>query len=154
MESRPPVSLKNIQRILSAVVLLFVLIIIGGTLYALVFKKEASGAVPGLPVSGSPADSAVFTGIGRLRIAAGPATVILTITFPYFPGDRAFTGELVSRTPQFRELAGAYFKALSPDELRGPDEEKAKAEILKSFNRVLVLGKIQELYFSDFMTIE
>ncbi|MDR1898547.1 MAG: flagellar basal body protein FliL [Treponema sp.] len=97
----------------------------------------------------------VFTGIGRLRIpVAGPATVILSIAFPYPPEDRAFTEELASRVADFRRAAFDYFGSLDGRELERIDEEAAKAAILRDCNAMLRLGKIETLYFYDLMMIE
>jgi flagellar basal body-associated protein FliL len=97
----------------------------------------------------------MFTGIGRMRIAAGPgATVILSIVFPYPPDDRPFTEELASKVPLFRQIARDYFGALSLDELDSLDEQKAKDEILRGFNSELRLGRIELLYFNDLLILE
>jgi flagellar basal body-associated protein FliL len=99
----------------------------------------------------------MFTGIGRLRIAANngePAAVLISITFPYPNADRAFTEELVGKAPAFRSIATAYFAALGAEELRNLDEATAKAEILRRFNAELRLGRIEVLYFNDLMVLE
>jgi flagellar basal body-associated protein FliL len=80
--------------------------------------------------------------------------VILSITFPLSAGDRTFTEELAAHTGDFREMAAAYFASLTQEELEMPDEEKAKAALLDLFNSMLRLGKIEVLYFSDFMIID
>jgi flagellar basal body-associated protein FliL len=98
----------------------------------------------------------MFTGIGRLRIAAagGPATVILTIVFPYPATDRPFTEELTGKIPRFRGIAREYFGGLSPDELVPLDEDRAKSEILGRLNRELQLGQIDYVLFNDLMVLE
>jgi flagellar basal body-associated protein FliL len=171
-------------RVMVALVLLLVLFFVGGTLYALLGKPESplfrlGGAQDGIerPGSGDPRGESsqsavqpgaaqaggavsVFTGIGRLRIplaapAGGPATtMILSIAFPYPLNDRPFTEELAARVPDFRSMAAGYFSSLPPGELRAPDEEKAKKEILRRYNAVLRLGRIEALYFSDLMIVE
>jgi flagellar FliL protein len=98
-----------------------------------------------------------FTGIGRLRLSTAEpqsAMVILTITFPYSPEDRAFSEELATRVRDFRAIAEAYFLSLSIGDLGNKSEEQIKADLLERFNRVLRLGKIQTLYFSDFMIFD
>jgi flagellar basal body-associated protein FliL len=170
IENRPSRTLLIIYRVLVALALILILILAAGTVFGLIRGSRArpvlsfgaggtnsgpgaSGA-SGAPGDASPPESSVFTGIGRLRIAAGASTVILSITFPYPPGDSAFTEELVARAGSFRETASAYFGALTREELETLDEEKAKAELLGRFNRTLRLGKIGVLYFSDFMIID
>ncbi|MCL2127730.1 MAG: flagellar basal body protein FliL, partial [Treponema sp.] len=109
--------------------------------------------------AGGPAGGAVsvFSGIGTLRIpAAGQqaATVILSISFPYPADDLPFTEELASRIGEFRSIATGYFASLSREQIARLDENEAKSEILKRYNALLRLGKIETLYFSDLMIVE
>jgi flagellar basal body-associated protein FliL len=171
-------------RVMAALVLLLALLLAGGTLYAVLGKPETplfrlGGAQNGAgrPENGDRGDSSpqntarpgpgeagdavgVFTGLGRLRIplAARPggaaAVMILSVAFPYPLSDGPFTEELAARLPDFRSIVVEYFSSLPPEELRVPDEEKAKKEILKRCNAVLRLGRIETLYFSDLMIVE
>jgi flagellar basal body-associated protein FliL len=167
----PGSALLHVTRVLVIIAAALILIILGGTVYAFFIRPpvsaETAGAEstgPAAAVSGSgPASdassggAAMFTGIGRLRIAAGngePATALLSITFPYPGADRAFTEELAGKVPVFRSITAAYFAALSAGELRNLDEDAAKAELLRRFNAELLLGKIEVLYFSDLMILE
>lgn len=149
-------------------------ILIAGTLYAFL---RPSGSGPLFRIGGPAGndlaatgaaggaaegrEASVFTGIGRLRIslaggpsASGPTTMILSIAFPYPPGDRAFTEELASKIGDFRTTATDYFSALPAEKLVNLDEETAKTEILRRYNADLRLGKIEALYFSDLIIIE
>jgi flagellar basal body-associated protein FliL len=117
-------------------------------------------------VEGTQAEGpAVFTGIGRLRIAAGGgpapgtgaaprAAVVLSVVFPYDSGDRPFTEELAGKVSLFRRIIRDYFGALSQEELHPLDEQRAKAELLRRFNGELQLGKITVLLFNDLMILE
>jgi flagellar basal body-associated protein FliL len=192
VEDRPSASppgnvLSLVARTLAIIAAALVLVILGGTVYAFFLKApvapaatsgadavekvlgatSASGEVPGAAATpGGPAAlpaADIFTGIGRLRIAAvntagadsdSPATVLLSITFPYPGTDRAFTEELVGKVSEFRSIAAAYFAALSAAEVLNLDEAKAKAEILRRYNAELRLGKIEVLYFNDYMLLE
>jgi flagellar basal body-associated protein FliL len=152
--------------------LLLVLVLAGllvaGTLYAFLRPADSGPLFRiGGPVGGEFANTgidntaaegaiSVFTGIGRLRIplADGPATMVLSIAFPYPPGDRAFTEELASKVGDFRTIAIEYFSSLPAEKSVSPDEDTAKTEILRRYNASLRLGKIEALYFSDLMVIE
>jgi flagellar basal body-associated protein FliL len=79
---------------------------------------------------------------------------MLSISFPYPADDRPFTEELVSRVGEFRSIATGYFASLSLEKIMELDEETAKNEILRDYNVLLRLGKIETLYFSDFMPID
>ncbi|MDR2575063.1 MAG: hypothetical protein LBC52_01315 [Treponema sp.] len=112
----------------------------------------------------------VFSGIGTLRIqnsgkqgspseaagqpAAEPAVIIISISFPYKAEDRPFTEELASNIGEFRSIATNYFANLPKDKLAKLDEEQAKAEILRQYNAILRLGRIETLYFGDLMVVD
>jgi flagellar basal body-associated protein FliL len=157
-------SLRLLTRVLAAIAAALVLVILAGTLYAL-FRE--GGGVPGAGEAAarnggaaeSGTETAMFTGIGRLRITAGDgsgdrAVVVLSIVFPYPPGDGPFAEELTGKIPLFRRIAREYFGALAPDQLRSLDEQTAKAELLRRFNGELRLGTIGLLLFDDLMILE
>jgi flagellar basal body-associated protein FliL len=149
-----------VYRVLLVLALLLVLVIIGGTVYALVFRPKAA---PSPPVSSIPlsdagiSDASIFTGLGRLRCpTAGENSgmVILQAAFPYYPGDQAFSEELVSRIRELRNISAAYFAALTMEELGRKSEADIKAELLVRYNGILRLGRIETLYFNEYMVIE
>jgi flagellar basal body-associated protein FliL len=148
-----------LSRIFLILVLALALVVAAGTVYALAFRPKSAPAPrpapgPAPPVS---SDAAIFTGLGRLRCpTAGPkaALVILQASFPYFPGDRPFSEELVSRLRDFRSLTAAYFAARSPEELRRKGEDQVKADLLEKYNALLRLGRIRTLYFNEYMLID
>jgi flagellar basal body-associated protein FliL len=157
-------------RTIVALILFLVMVIISGSLYAILrpansgplfrIGKTASGSggAEGGDSETSGSTVNVFNGIGRLRIPvagqAGSTTMLLSIAFPYPPGDRPFTEELASCIGNFRSIARDYFSSLPPEQIRNLDEAAAKTEILRRYNTLLRLGKIEVLYFSDLMIIE
>jgi len=154
-------------RVVVAVILVLAVVLITGSLYAALrspdsgplFRIGGGGNGSGEQGRGeAPArEINVFSGIGRLRIplAGEPsATLIIAISFPYPADDRAFTEELASRIGDFRSIATEYFAALSPEKATVLNEEAAKAEILKRYNALLRLGKIENLYFGDLMVVD
>jgi flagellar basal body-associated protein FliL len=151
--------LTLLWRSLLVLALALVLVIAGGTVYALAFRPKSApapqpGPGPATPVS---SEAAIFTGLGRLRCpTAGPDTalVILQPSFPYFPGDRPFSEELTLRLRDFRSLTAAYFAALAVEDLRRKDEAEIKEELLAQYNSLLRLGRIETLYFNEYMLIE
>jgi flagellar basal body-associated protein FliL len=176
----PSKRLLIFYRVVVAVILALVLVLVMGSLYAIlrppdsgplfsIGGKGGGGAAPRNGRASNPGqETAVFADIGRLRIpvtsgarteAAGTeapasATLILSVSFPYPANDRSFAEELGSRTDEFRSLAIDYFSGQPAENIARMDEETAKAEILQRFNSLLRLGKIETLYFSDFMLVE
>jgi flagellar basal body-associated protein FliL len=177
MTPPPAAPLKGLAvvfRVLLVLALALVFVILAGTLYAAyrspgsgpLFGFSGNGRADGISRNRGTADrdqAGVFTGIGRLRIpvaayggagGAEKATLILSVAFPYPPGDRAFAEELASRVGDFRRIAADYFSSRSAEELRNPDEENLKAELLRRYNAILMLGNIEDLYFNDLLIFE
>ncbi|MDR3166537.1 MAG: flagellar basal body-associated FliL family protein [Treponema sp.] len=168
-ENRPSRLLLTLYRVLLVITILLALVLLGGTLYALVFFDPAAGplnrspATLSAPAPGRTASSpsvpeeGVFTGIGRIRANTAdddPGTVILFVTFPYAPEDRAFSEELVARLGDFRNATRDYFGSLREEELRSMGEDALKEELLRRYNALLRLGRIEILYFNDFMIVD
>lgn len=152
--------LVNVYRFLLILILCLAGVLIGGTVYHFA-GADGTFSVPGSDDarSGGNSDNAdsTFTGIGRLRLETSdpnPATVIVSITFPYSPADRPFSEELAARVNSFRTIAGDYFRSYRPADLRKKNEAEIKDELLNRFNGVLRLGKISALYFHDYMIID
>jgi flagellar basal body-associated protein FliL len=146
-----------VVHILLVIVIALVLLIAGGTVYALLIRQPSRGEAPvetaALPVASG---SERYASIGRLRLqTAGPesATVVFSITFPYDAEDRFFAEEIAAREKDFRDLTASYVSALSAEELHNLDEERLKGELLSRYNGLLRLGRIQTLYLIDFNII-
>jgi flagellar basal body-associated protein FliL len=153
-----------VYRSIMVILLAIVAVLITGSLYALIRPSNSEplfrlgGQDGGKEKQNAATDDAisVFSGIGRLRIplAVQPAaTVILSISFPYPAADRLFAEELASHIGEFRSIATAYFSSLSGEKAVNPDEEAAKTEILRRYNAILRLGRIETLYFGDLMIV-
>lgn len=167
----PNAALLRLYRVLAAIALGLVLAIAAGTVYGLASGKrpappaapqeaapggEPSDAAPGKEAPAVP-ESGYFTGIGRIRAAsagASPAAVIVSIAFTYDRKDIAFSEELAAKTKAFREIAVAYFGTFTAAALREAGEPDLKAELLKRFNRELRLGRIEELFFSEYLVLD
>jgi flagellar basal body-associated protein FliL len=166
-----PKGLVITYRIAFALLLVLVLLIIGGSLYAVLRHPEAG---PLFRLGGNPADNraargggnalggngsseeAVFSGIGRLRIPVtgeGISLMIISVAFPYPANDRAFTEELASKISDLKTITTEYFSSLPVGAAANLNEETAKTELLKRYNAILRLGKIKALYFSDLVYI-
>jgi flagellar basal body-associated protein FliL len=162
------VRLLIVYRVFVVLAIALVAALAAGSLYAL-FRSPNSGPLFRIgsaagkgqgghrPDTGASAASNVFSGIGRLRIplAGEPAAaIILSVSFPYPADDRAFAEELASRIGDFRSIAAEYFASLPRAKTINLDEEAAKTGILKRYNAMLRLGRIETLYFGDLMIVE
>jgi flagellar basal body-associated protein FliL len=151
-ETRPPVGLLILYRILIAVVLVLVLILAAGTVYALLRPRQAPrNETTAAAVSG---EEAVFSALGTQRVSTAgenPETVIVTIAFPYDRSDGPFSEELVSRIPDFKAQTGEYFGSFTAESLRLTDITVINRELLTRYNALLHLGQIKELYFLEYI---
>ncbi|MDR0721695.1 MAG: flagellar basal body-associated FliL family protein [Treponema sp.] len=159
---------RILYRFLWVLVLLLILVLAGVTVYALVLRNPGARPLYTLPDRVLPvfsrkaqpeaqATDGMFTGIGRFRVVTAdtpPMTIVISIAFPYRSTDRAFAEELDSKIRDFRNIAAAYFSAHTAAELREANESLIKAEMVRRYNDILHLGRIEVVYFHDFMIIE
>jgi flagellar basal body-associated protein FliL len=158
-----------VYRISLLLLLCMVLVIAGGGIYAILRPSESGPlfrlgntgrAAAGNSATEAPAETSVFNGIGRLRIPvagtgdSSAATMIISIAFPYPPDDAPYTEELASKIINFRSISSDYFSSLPATAFVDFNEEIAKTELLKRFNALLRLGKIESLYFNDLLILE
>ncbi|MCL2138532.1 MAG: flagellar basal body-associated FliL family protein [Treponema sp.] len=143
--------------------LLIAVVLAAGSLFALFRPPNAEplirigsaaddAAVQGINTVQNSGTTEIFSGLGRIRIplsGENPGSAVLSVSFPYPAGDIAFSEELASRIGSFRSIITAYFSSLTGDEVQTLDENKAKTEILKQFNALLLLGRIESIYFTD-----
>lgn len=151
--------LSFVYRSLIICLILVGLVFIGGTIYGVFFNAKPPDTKTA-DVSLGTGQGQTFTGIGRMRVAAKasaadaqPGMVIVYVSFFYYPEDKAFSEELALRVKDFREIISEYIGFFSAAELHKKGEEDIKAELLRRFNAILRLGKIETLFFSDFMIV-
>jgi flagellar basal body-associated protein FliL len=147
-------ALLFLHRILAGMLVLIVLAIVAGTMYAIIFKPDEKVPEQNIDVQFK---DRIFTGIGRIRTkSAEPksAAVIITIAFPYNPDDTTFSEELASKVAQFRNETIHYFEAFTADELREKSDDAIQKELLARYNALLRLGFIDVLYVTDYMIID
>ena len=156
-------SMRILYLVLLLIAGLLVLILITGTIFALVrspdtdalFKLGKDRESPSILTYPQNSDIRIFTGLGQLRIPLYNSSVlILSITFPFQADDIAFTEELAMRIGDFKNLASVYFMSLNEENLTFFNEEEAKKDLLRLYNNNLRLGRIEALYFSEFMIID
>jgi flagellar basal body-associated protein FliL len=144
-------------RILALVAAALALAILAGTAVAFAtgsrqrkLEREslAAEAAPG---------QATFVAIGTLRTKsadAKPAVVVATIAFPYDAGDRAFAEELARKAPALKAAAAACLSRKKAAELGPAYEGAVKAALRDALNGLLSLGRVDEVWLSDFAVIQ
>ncbi|MDR1866726.1 MAG: hypothetical protein LBQ77_00485 [Treponema sp.] len=150
--------IEHTARILTVTIFLLLILLVVGTVYALVFRTPYAEPLLrfGAPLpQESPIDAPVFTRIGRLRIVTvDNATVVLSPNFLYDPTDIPFKEELEHTVPQFRSITSSFIGSMSVGELRLLHEDLLKEALIQRYNAVLSLGTITTLYLDEYMVIE
>lgn len=152
--NKPSKAISLLYKCLLACVGVLVLALIAGTLYGLFNNAHQKNMQTGEPQKSGGGQT--FTGIGQIRAPTAdpqPATVILMVSFVYYPDDKAFAEELALRVGDFRDVIKSYFASYKASELQKLGDEAIKTEILRRFNAILRLGQIDTLYFSDFVIV-
>ncbi len=147
------------------------LVILTGTVWALANRRGSPGSSlrsgPARDPSASRLSSgtvdgmAILADIGTLRIPMSrersgepSVTVVLTPFLPYPADDVAFREELVSKTRSIRAAIRAWFSARTLAEIEALGEPGVKDALLSEINGLLVLGRVERLYFTDYMALD
>ncbi len=103
------------------------------------------------------ADATSFDLIGQLRIATRPdsqdkkSVLILHPWLKYDSSDTALYEELDRKLPAIKSIFMRYFQTRTKQELLQKEEDQIKTELKAQINELLVLGKISEIYFNDYI---
>jgi flagellar basal body-associated protein FliL len=148
-------------RILAILAIGLALAVAAGTVYGLAsgtrqkkLEREADRSQVAAELRGRTA----FTGIGTVRAksadAAAPAVVVATIAFPYDARDQPFAEELGRKAPVLKAAALSLLSSKKVSELSPAFEGSVKAALRDAFNARLSLGKVTEIWLSDFAVIQ
>jgi flagellar basal body-associated protein FliL len=154
-EGRRPLALG----ILAVTAIFLVLVLVVGSVYGLAAgtrAKKLAREADRAQVAAELARGASFTGIGTLRAKSAdpkPAVVVATIAFPYDSNDKAFSEELARKAPVLKAAAQSVISSKKADDLAPAFEGSLKAALRDAFNKRLSLGKVGEVWLSDFAVI-
>ena len=166
--------MKKLDKILSIIVIILLITIFAGTIFALLknkksFQKQKQLISQGKAVSlMAPKNDNQFSyfNLGSLRVLTKPendslqetqnmGTVLLVTPWISYPSDDTIFFEEISRKKTV--IAGIiqdYFSDYSKLELLTQTEVKIEENLIKEINNHLSLGKIQQIYFTDFIFLE
>lgn len=147
-----------LERALRALILVLAGVLILGTLYALAANTRGNAvrSSPGPRIDLPREGEAVYSRLGAIRSTTRgepSAVVAVTIAFPYPADDRAFKEELDDKTSRLREICTDFFAEKSAESLHPAFEGALKSELRDRLNAQLYLGRIRELWFSDFAVV-
>lgn len=156
--------INSINKILSIIlsILFFIFLFMAVTAFISVktrAKKNLQNEKTPKEFSESNDDSLkVFAGLGRIRCSLMPekdtdvrCPVVISPWFNYNKNDIQFYEELSKKAPLFKSLISSYFANGTKAHFQKIGEEQVKKEILSILNEHLVLGKINELFFSEYI---
>lgn len=156
----PDKRLIAVYRVLLIITLILCAVLAAGTVYGLARKvlvpDESAPITEGGNGENSVDGESIFSGIGKLRIATSdpePETVVISVAFPYDQNDRPFAEELASCIPGFKSATAEYLGAFTADQLMNLELGAIKNDLLTRYNALLKLGKIRDLYVTDFMRL-
>ena len=147
------------ERVLRMVIVALAAVLVIGTAYALLAGtrgKAASRQAPAPKVETPRQGEAVYSRIGTIRAATRDehaAVVAASIVFPYEAQNRAFKVELDDKASRLRDECVRFFSEKSAEELHPAFEGALKTGLRDRLNAMLSLGKIREIWFSDFAVI-
>jgi Flagellar basal body-associated protein len=147
-------------RILAAIAALLALVIVAGTIYGLASgtrQKKLSREADRAALEAELRGRASYDGIGTIRAkSADPkaAVVVATISFPYDSEDRAFAEELARKSAVLKSVAASVLSSKKAADMAPALEGSLKAALRDAFNSRLSLGKVNEIWLSDFAVIQ
>ena len=159
--------MKKIDKILLAIIAGLLLIILTGTIVGLAGKKKqtpqvliAQGKAVSLMAPAATTDVAYYE-LGTIRVstakadsAEGGSIMVISPWLAYPAGDTVLFEELSRKSGSIRGIFQAYFSARTKNQLLTETEEKIVRVILDEINADLALGKISDIYFTDYIFLE
>ena len=158
---------KTLNNILLAIIAGLLLVIIVGTIAGLLRKKEqkpenliSQGKAVSL-MAPSNTDEVSYFELGTIRVSTsksdseeGGAIMVLSPWLAYPAGDTVFFEELSRKRLLISGIITNYFSTHTKNQLLQMNEDKIKSELLDQINSQLSLGKIVQIYFTDYIFLE
>ena len=156
-----------LNKILLKIIIFLLSVISAGTVFGLLNKKNQAPEV--LISQGkaqslmAPADSAEvsYFELGTLRISTADenseengCVMVLSPWLAYPAGDTVLYEEISRKSGSFRGIFQAYFSARTKNQLLTETEEHIERVIKDEINADLALGKISDIYFTDYLFLE
>lgn len=157
----------NINKILVSIIIALILVIIVGTIAAKVGSKQQTSEVlisQGKAVSlMAPVDDSVvsYYELGKIRIMTADSTenatgtlLVISPWLAYPAGDTVFYEEIARKKGSIKGILQTYFSERTKNELLEETEILIEEKLKQQINEVLSLGKISDIYFTDYIFLE
>lgn len=156
----------NLNKILITIIALLFLVLISGTTAGLINRHNQK---PGVLIAhgkainlNEPTNTEEFTyfDLGTIRLITKPdenikddsgSAMVLTPWIAYPKNDTVFFEELSRKTGLIKSVFQIFFTEHTQKEILSFGEEAIKNELLSEINNILNLGKISDIYFTDYI---
>lgn len=159
----------KLDYILYAIIIGLLIVLIIGTITGLANKRNYEPEVllqQGKAVNLSkPANTDIvsYYEIGNIRIVTPSeepeneqegCVLVVNPWLSYAEGDTVFYEEIARKRGVIKGICTTYFSERSKDHLLSITETKVEQELMELINAQLSLGKVQDLYFTDYIFME
>lgn len=144
----------TLNKILIAIIIFLGIIIFGTTLAVatrpskIPIVKAESQTVPESKFSS-------YKNLGKIRAVTASeknkkgTTVVINPILSYTKDDKEFFEELSRKNSMIKSVFVNYFSSKTERELKSKGDAKIKTELLGEINEILILNKVQDIYFED-----
>lgn len=166
--------MKKLDKILSIIVIILLITIFAGTVFALLKNKKSFQKQKQLISQGKAVSLMAlkndnqfsYFNLGSLRVLTksendslletqNMGTVLLVTPWLSYPSDDTIFFEEISRKKTvIADIIQDYFSDYSKLELLTQTEVKIEENLIKEINNHLSLGKIQQIYFTDYIFLD
>jgi len=149
-------------KLLRSIIIILIATIVIGTVIAFVkkTKEQVSGQQEKEPLAGSayipPKEYALYGDLGQLRAVTAdnpPITVILKPFLEYKASDTVFQEELVAKKETLKKNILDWFSLESAYRLSSELPQDIKKALMERINTQLILGKVHNIYFEEFVIL-
>lgn len=157
---------EKLNKVLLCVIAGLVFIIIIGSIFGLISKKNnapevliSEGKLENL-VEPLDTDTISYFELGRMRIIPKieedeEGTVMVVSPWLSYPaGDTVFFEELSRKQGVIKGVFISYFSSKTKNEILSLTEEKIITKLLADINKLLSLGKVSNIYYTDYIFLE
>jgi flagellar basal body-associated protein FliL len=142
------------RKFLAIMIIMLALALALGTVYALV--TDSRSKMEKASLSSDDGGSDIFD-LGQVRAKSSdiaPAFIAARISFPYPSASASFREELERKAPALRSAASAFFSGHTVASLLPANERAIKDGLRDTFNSLLSLGRLAEIWLSDFAVVQ
>lgn len=158
-----------LNKVLLAIIILLVIVIVSGTLIVKLSPKKAAEAreliARGKAINlAEPADTSdiAYFELGTLRITTVNEDeenmlgvgMVLSPWLAYPAGDSVFYEELARKKNVLKAVFQQYFSERTKEEILSQSEESIISILLAEVNKKLSLGRVSDIYFTDYLFLE